>query len=345
MGMGMVNPTNSVALDCGEDGVQLNPEKPTDFYLYLPENYYPENDLKVNIVNVNGAEYNATAQNAVTVERNCVYPFEWNVVFENSASVDTMHFDPVVTVESALLSGEFTVDANGTKIRFTRGNLYWSGSGWELENEQYSFPQCDYYQENHVNLLFWTSSAQNSYAEENSEIYGENSKLFCDGSDADHMLNIYDQGKLFVLSYEQWDHLLSRDQSFALAQVCGMNGLLLFPDDGGGIQDLPDYITVGENNGFPEDDINYDTWKSLESSGVVFLPAAGYRNNNFYDQDVMLAYFSASLAVESPICMFAQSGEGPTFDVIPEENAASIRLVQKIDAIPAPPAPEQVIGE
>lgn len=287
MGMGMVN-TNSVALDCGEDGVQLNPEKPTDFYLYLPAGEYAENDLSVNITGTEGGEFSMTAQNAVTVERNCVYPFEWNVVFENSASVDTMHFDPVVVVERididalTLLLGEFTVDSVDTKVRFTSGNLVYSTtqSKWGLEGQNAT---------NLVNLFLWHDDPVQAILDTATSVPSTN-YLFCDGHRA--VFGSESEGvTLSVLSKDQWDYILFKrncEYRFTKTVYAGMPGLLLFPDVL--TQNAMDLI-AGFNNvenkpiseinkadvAFPTTELTETDFENLKKEGCVFLPAEGLR--------------------------------------------------------------------
>ena len=94
-----------------------------------------------------------------------------------------------------------------------------------------------------------------------------------------------------TLTYEEWRYLLGgRKNCNALmgcAQVMGVNGLILLPDDW---QD-PEGVTF--KPGFYEDATNTEyeakagygahqfidevEWKALEHAGAIFLPAAGYR--------------------------------------------------------------------
>ena len=69
----------TVTLDCGEDGVQLSREDSTDFFIYIPENEFAAEDLSVLITTTNGKVCKKTAYNAVTVEKNTVYTFNWEV--------------------------------------------------------------------------------------------------------------------------------------------------------------------------------------------------------------------------------------------------------------------------
>lgn len=90
-----------------------------------------------------------------------------------------------------------------------------------------------------------------------------------------------------VLTSGEWKYLLdtrNQDNKFAEAKIHNMNGLLIFPDG----YSLPSgYISDGgtgmsksndENAGFPSENIPDETWIRMDAAGVVFLPAAGFRN-------------------------------------------------------------------
>lgn len=297
MGMGMVNP-NYVALDCGEDGVQLYPDEPTDFYMYLPANSYPENDLRVNITGTEGGEFSMTAEKAVTVERNCVYPFEWNVVFENGSSVDPVTPpDPVVVVQcidisqTTILPGEFTVDDYGKKVKFTSGNVVWSGeSGWECERNPGRIINPFENEADSVNLFLWhDNSSQARLGKATSA--PETHYLFCDGHKA--VFGIENSGTILsVPSMDWWKYILfeREDTRFVRARLNGMPGLILFPDNytwTTQIEALFKKITdeggTAFNNveaDFPENSLSLEEFSVLEKAGYVFLPAEGCR---YYD--------------------------------------------------------------
>jgi len=47
--------------------------------------------------------------------------------------------NPTVVIPEGALSGVFTVDASGTKVHFSKGNLYFTGSTFQFEANQYDF--------------------------------------------------------------------------------------------------------------------------------------------------------------------------------------------------------------
>ena len=88
-----------------------------------------------------------------------------------------------------------------------------------------------------------------------------------------------------TLSYDEWDYLLNtRSNASSLkgvAQVNGVNGLILLPDD----WTCPAGVTYksGFHSNYGEDyyaayqTFTAEQWSKLEAAGAVFLPAAGYR--------------------------------------------------------------------
>lgn len=67
-----------VTLSCG-NGVQLSKEDSTDFFIYLPETHFAAGDLSVRVTTAEGKSFEKTATSAVTVEKNTVYTFNWEV--------------------------------------------------------------------------------------------------------------------------------------------------------------------------------------------------------------------------------------------------------------------------
>ena len=309
MGMGMVNPY-SVALDCGEDGVQLNMEKATDFYLYLPENYYPENDLKVNIVNVNGAEYNATAQNAVTVERNCVYPFAWTVEFGHSAPVDTLIVDPtpVAVPDGALSSHVFTVgDGPADKVYFSKANLVatYSGSGYSFgfAEEQNCFignnlgnskliGNKDLSENDQIDLFCWSTETNNfgisepdgqsSFVDWGMALTPSNTWRTLSGGVGGEWEYLLDKRKVNGFSGENYSYMVAK------AYAVGGNafdGIFIFPDD---FENQNSFITTPPF---------FNSWEKINQAGIVFIPKAGWGYNYGYYTDFwpdLVAYWSSS---------------------------------------------------
>lgn len=64
---------------------------------------------------------------------------------------------------------------------------------------------------------------------------------------------------------------------FVMAQVNGINGLILFPDDYTHPSYLPTPLQINNSSAFGVNSFTGDGWTAMENLGCVFLPAAGCR--------------------------------------------------------------------
>ena len=69
---------------------------------------------------------------------------------------------------------------------------------------------------------------------------------------------------------------------YAKAQVNGVNGVILLPDDWNE-SFYPLYNTNMANASWSSNNISVSQWPTLEQYGAVFLPAAGYRDGTIFD--------------------------------------------------------------
>ena len=106
-----------------------------------------------------------------------------------------------------------------------------------------------------------------------------------------------------TLTYDEWYYLrytrANANDLYGVAQVNGLNGLILLPDNWtcpagvafkSGLQsyDGVDYYAVYQT-------FTADQWLKLETAGAVFLPAAGYRvHSNMYNVQNRGLYWSAT---------------------------------------------------
>ena len=179
----------------------------------------------------------------------------------------------------------FSVAENKT-VTFSPGNLQYHPA-----NDEWRFApsQLDYIGEDNANISetyngwidlfgFGTGNNPTNASEDNNDYptfvdWGVN-KI---GSDAPNTWR--------TLTKEEWDYLRwerpNYDKLIGVAQVNGVNGLILLPDD----WTCPSGVTF--KSGYHDDYgtqyyAEYQTfssseWSMLEASGAVFLPAAGYR--------------------------------------------------------------------
>lgn len=165
----------------------------------------------------------------------------------------TVTGEPAPTA-GAILNGEFSVSAT-KKVKFTRGNLYWNGSDWAIESAQTRFRKS--WSANHVSHFFWANTAEEARAESMTSSLSENDVLFCDGSDAEHMISAESADNLYALSSAEWNYLISgRANASNLyrypVQIGQTNGyFVIAPDDYDGTVDTyyteEDFLTAQEN--------------------------------------------------------------------------------------------------
>ena len=171
---------------------------------------------------------------------------------------------------------KFTVDADGTTVEFAPGNLYYDGSSWHFEANQWDFRtyaskiSCiggsvttDGTPAGHWGLFGWSTSAT---------IYGMSTSI----DNSDYSGDFVDWGGLAIGDYEadtwrtlskaEWDYLLNDrtdDAESLRAWVTltdvNVSGLVILPDES-------DETASGVT-----------TTVLVASSGAVFFPAAGGR--------------------------------------------------------------------
>ena len=194
-------------------------------------------------------------------------------------------------------SGVFSVE-EGKQVTFSPGNLQYHPA-----NDEWRFApsQLDYIGEGNSNYsptyngwidLFGFSGSTGSakFGVSTSQDYADYSGSFVDwganqiGSDAPNTWR--------TLPFEEWDYLLNTRANasslMGVAQVNGVNGLLLLPDN----WTCPAGVTFksGCHSNYGADyyaayqNFTAEQWSKLEAAGAVFLPAAGYRDgSSVYD--------------------------------------------------------------
>ncbi len=143
-----------------------------------------------------------------------------------------------------------------------------------------------------------------------------------------------------TLTYQEWNYLIKErpnyDKLIGVAQVNGVNGLILLPDG----WTCPSGVTF--KSGFDDNYAggctecfgNYQTfsaseWSKLEASGAVFLPAAGtrYGSHVIYVQDYG-DYWSATEDGSYGAYNLDFFSNGAGMDDVNRDSGYSVRLVQ-----------------
>lgn len=236
------------------------------------------------------------------VDNSTVYKYFVRAVLATPAAAPA----PTPAPTSNLLPGEFSVSPT-KKVKFTKGNLWCNASvspaTFAFEEHQYDFPtsyptlsgdnlwNCD-----HVGHFFWKKwevySSTDDYAYRDMPYYatcgtGTTSTTDVFWCGEAHPLEVAGTQGLYVLSADEWNYLLNEEDNggrsgnrYALAKYKDKYGIIIFPD---GYTGTTSGDGIGEvNNAWnetnPSANIPDDTWTAMEAAGVVFLPSAGYRN-------------------------------------------------------------------
>lgn len=217
----------------------------------------------------------------------------------------------------------FSVSAT-QKVIFSSGNLQYCAATdtWRFALHQYDVvgkenAKISPMNKGWIDLFGWGTSGYNykfPFMVSTSETdYGDGVKDI-EGTAYDWGVNKIDgvAGAWRTLTYDEWMYLFfgrpQADKLFALAQVNGVNGLVLLPDawdqpagvslkmaTAKGFVPEADAYTSDFADNFRCNEYTADEWAVLEQHGAVFLPAAGYR----YGKDVYYAgtrgsYWSAT---------------------------------------------------
>ena len=198
--------------------------------------------------------------------------------------------------------GTFSVAAD-KKVTFSKGNLQYhpANDEWRFAESQLDYigvanSNCSSTYNGWLDLFGWSTSAT-YFGVSTSTSHSDYIGSFVDwgtnqiGNDAPNTWR--------TLTYDEWWYLLNnRPKASSLkgvAQVNGVNGLILLPDD----WTCPAGVTF--KSGFHrewggDDYAAYQTftaeqWSKLEKSGAVFLPAAGYRYGSSVDDVQGYGYY------------------------------------------------------
>lgn len=249
-----------------------------------------------------------------------------NVTFDNGMFY---RINVKMKEDTGALDGKFTIDADGTQVFFSKGNLqaarnsFESDWSWSFAATQWEYiGETDFYKNmssknGTFDLFGWVGSSSDqrsnpplcyglyttSVASEYGTAYGE--------SLAKEWGHVFGGvlSKWFTLSAEQWLYLCNTrsgatvnsavNARYTLATIntdgSVANGMILFPDDV--VIESDEATTWGRINGSSEfaTKCTSEQWMELEAKGCVFLPAAGRRYGNIVNSaDTEGTYWSSS---------------------------------------------------
>ena len=248
----MSKTTGDAVLDMGA-GVKLD-SKGKVFRIAVPAGSYSGFNIKV--TDISNRAWKKTAGKTVNTAANTIYRLSFTPSFPS--------------VVDGALTGVYTIDANGTKVNFASGNLYYYAGKWSFAQTQTETPGARWSDKRPVTHFYWTDipsvAVQEDYDIDHDDTGSE--VFFTNKSD----FSVYGNSGWRALTTAEWDYLLNgrkftqngktytgEHYSYlrVILNVGGVYGLLLFPDGFKGQED----VMLGKY--IPE--------------GCAFLPGAGFR--------------------------------------------------------------------
>lgn len=211
---------------------------------------------------------------------------------------------------NALLSkkiGIFSISETAT-IAFSSGNLQYhpESKKWRFAENQYDFVGEDNKNissnyDGWIDLFGWGTGANPA----NSSVDYNDYQTFVDWGT--NKIGDDDPNQWRTLSRDEWDYILYKRKNAELlkgiAQVAGINGLILLPDGWSCPADITfkNGFFTDANADYPSTQYNLhqsftkEEWQKLEQSNAVFLPNAGIRRGDVYPNEVYYGcYWSKS---------------------------------------------------
>ena len=256
-------------------------------------------------------------ENGEVVSSNTTYSF---TVTSNKTVLANFSFTKNAPVGA--INGLFSISENDPPVYFSQGNLQYTGSTWKFAEQQWDCLGTTTNQ-NSTNsgvsrdLFGWGTSGYDhgavcyqpwSTSTNNSDYYAYGNysyNLYDRTGTADWGINaISNADNTLYHSWwrtptkEEWEYLFynritASGIRYANAQVNGINGVILLPDNWS-----PSYYNLSNTNEsapFESNVITATQWISLEQHGAVFLPAAGSRyGTNVYSVGDYGCYWSSS---------------------------------------------------
>ena len=263
----------------------------------------------------------------------------------------------LTTLSDGILGGIFSVSAN-TRVRFSQGNLQYIGSAstpyWKFADHQWEYlgenGQGSSSSTADRDLFGWGTSGYNhgavcyqpwSTSTNNSDYfaYGNASySLFYNTGKADWGYNAIVNGgnqtnQWRTLTAAEWQYVFNTRSTasgirYAKAKVNYVNGVILLPDYW--TSDI--YSLSNTNNSsasFSSNIINASVWDVLESSGAVFLPAAGYRDGTWTEEFESYGRYWSASCNDSSYAYFVYFGDSNLgTDYYNRYVGRSVRLVR-----------------
>ena len=224
------------------------------------------------------------------------------------------------------LPGLFSVEA-GMLIRFSKGNLYYDGSKFNFEANQYDTTPAsnDSWSTDHISHFYWCKSAGESIRQiyidsDANDVFFTNETETTAKTSFSVDVDGKEQTGWRTLSTAEWQYLFSYDGTEGGSEpngtnydnvtrrgkykygvtICGKaNCVVLLPDNWEWDETADEHnVGIGwQTEGYPETQTSNEvTWEVMENAGAVCLPAAGYRSDSFVIDVSSKGYYWSSTA-------------------------------------------------
>ena len=247
-----------------------------------------------------------------------------------------------ITRQEVFVAMPFSVSAT-QQVEFSSGNLQYipADNKW-----RFAFSQLDYIGNDNVNI----SSTYSGWI----DLFGNGTGAAPTNVSMDYQNdynNLVDWGVNKIgpdapytwrsLTNEEWYYLLAMrpnaNQLIGIAQICGVNGLVLLPDEWvcpeGLVFKAGGYESSEKIEYASYQSFNDSQWFDLAESGAVFLPAAGNRAGtsvNFAGQlGIYWSFYDDGYTGTSKEYLHIEAGN-VSIGIAPRNLGASVRLVKEI---------------
>ena len=250
----------------------------------LAATVYPDNATDKNVTWSSSNEDVATVDAAGTVTT-----ISAGTAIISVTTVDGQKTATCTVTVAEFQSGKFTINSDGNQVYFSPGNLWYDKSTDTFNFEAKQYSSASEWDENHVSHFFWSENVSVACAEVYADSEASDNDVFFTNSTEETASNRFAvngiAGGYRVLSKEECDYLFTgrkvkngtgEHYSYSLdITYGGKKGLVLYPDDYTGVEISGTVISLSE--------------------GVVFLPAAGDRDDyGLYSYGTLFSYWLSS---------------------------------------------------
>lgn len=313
---------NELKLTCGT-GVELNKNTATSFYFVVPVGTLGTNGFTVDVYNADGYSYH--------IDKSSV---SGNII--QRSIISTLAVDDVKLPLSGSIAGKFTINAAGTQVYFSKGNLWYGNGTFQFEDNQYDAASS--WNINHISHFLWSPNLSEAISTEYNAQHGSLSGT------TDDVFFTNQPG--FVVNGQtgwrtltggeaendaEWNYLINirtmtngkprysySENGIAVGETT-YHGMFIYPDDYNG-------TVVGT-------DETTDSWDKINALGIVFLPCAGSRNQgtiNSFGSHGGYVTSSPYDVTSAWICSFYGQHIGPDY-VGTRASGSSVRLVHIVE--------------